>query len=220
VGENVKLQASDGHELGAYVAIPAGEPIAGLIVIQEAFGVNAHIRSVANGYARDGFLAIAPAMFDRIERGIELGYEGADREKGLAFARALNYSDAVKDVEAALEHLRKHGVKKCEVIGYCLGGTMAWLAATSLKVDAAVGYYGGQIARYGNESPGCPVMLHFGTLRSFGLQRGRSKSGAGAIVGVSEEKSRRMNPPSLPGLKLAKTQKLCISCTDYVQGFA
>ena len=162
--KNVRLKASDGHELEAYVAMPAGEPIAGIVVIQEAFGVNAHIRSVADAYAKDGFLAIAPAMFDRIERGVELGYEGADRKKGLALARAVDHADAVKDVEAAVEYSRTHALKKCEVIGYCFGGTMAWLAATRLKVDAVVGYYGGQIARYGNENPGCPVMLHFGTL--------------------------------------------------------
>jgi carboxymethylenebutenolidase len=164
VGKNARLKASDGHELGAYVAMPAREPIAGLVVIQEAFGVNTHIRSVADTYAKDGFLAIAPAIFDRIERGVELGYEGADREKGLALARAVNHADAVKDVEAALEYSRMHTAKKCGVIGYCLGGTLAWLAATRLQVSAAVGYYGGQIARYGEENTRCPVMLHFGTL--------------------------------------------------------
>ena len=164
VGKNVRLKASDGHELGAYVAMPMGEPIAGLIVIQEAFGVNAHIRSVADTYAKDGFLAIAPAIFDRSERGVELGYEGADREKGLAWARAVNPSDAVKDLEAALEYSQTHTPKKCGVIGYCLGGTLAWLAATRLKVGAVGGYYGGQIACYGDENTRCPVMLHFGTL--------------------------------------------------------
>jgi carboxymethylenebutenolidase len=164
VDQNVRLKASDGHELGAYVAMPAGEPIAGLVVIQEAFGVNAHIRSVADTYAKDGFLVMAPAVFDRIERGVELGYEGADREKGLALARAVNHSDALKDLQAALEYAQMHTAKKCGVIGYCLGGTLAWLAATRLKVAAAVGYYGGQIARYGDENTRCPVMLHFGRL--------------------------------------------------------
>ena len=83
MAEKIKLKASDGHELDAYVARPNGTPIAGLVVIQEAFGVNGHIRSVADGYARDGFLAIAPAIFDRIERGVELGYTGSDRRKAL-----------------------------------------------------------------------------------------------------------------------------------------
>jgi carboxymethylenebutenolidase len=164
VGEQARLKAADGHELDAYLSRPAGRPIAGLVVIQEAFGVNRHIRSDADGYARDGFLAIAPAMFDRIERGVELGYEGADREKGIALARGLNHVDTVKDVAAALTYLRKQSLTKCGVIGYCLGGTMAWLAATRLDPEAAVGYYGGQIAKYSGETPRSPVMLHFGLL--------------------------------------------------------
>jgi carboxymethylenebutenolidase len=164
LGEQVTLKAADGHELDAYLSRPAGRSIAGLVVIQEAFGVNRHIRSVADGYARDGFLAIAPAMFDRVERGVELGYEGADREKGITLARSLNPEGAVKDVAAALAYLRKQSLTKCGVIGYCLGGTMAWLAATRLDPDAAVGYYGGQIAKYSAETPRCPAMLHFGLL--------------------------------------------------------
>jgi carboxymethylenebutenolidase len=162
--ENVKLTASDGHELDAYLSKPSMAPIAGLVVIQEAFGVNQHIRSVADGYAKEGFLALAPALYDRLERGVELGYEGADRERGIAIARKMNLDDAVKDVAAALEYLQKSAGKKCGVIGYCLGGTMAWLAATRLSPSAAVGYYGGYIPRFAHETPRCPVMLHFGTL--------------------------------------------------------
>ncbi len=164
MSENVTLKASDGHELNAYLSRPEGAPIAGLAIIQEAFGVNRHIRSVADSYARDGFLAIAPALYDRIERGMDLGYEGSDREKGIAIARQLNLDAAVKDVSAALEYLQAHEAQKCAVIGYCLGGTMAWLAATRLGPSAAVGYYGGRIAHFAQENPRCPVMLHFGTL--------------------------------------------------------
>jgi carboxymethylenebutenolidase len=164
MSETAKLKASDGHELDAYLSRPSTTPVAGLLVIQEAFGVNSHIRSVADGYARDGFLAIAPAFFDRIERGVELGYVGDDRQKGIALARQINPDDAVKDMEAALEYLRAQKVDKSGVIGYCFGGTMAWLAATRLGPAAAVGYYGGNIARYAQENPRCPVMLHFGML--------------------------------------------------------
>jgi carboxymethylenebutenolidase len=164
MGETIRLKASDGHELDAYVARPAGEAVAGLVVIQEAFGVNRHIRSVADGYAKDGFLAVSPALYDRRERGVELGYEGADLQKGHGIARQLNLEDAVKDTAAALEFLQKQKVGKCGVIGYCLGGTMAWLASTRLNPDAAVGYYGGSIAKFAQENPRCPVMLHFGTL--------------------------------------------------------
>jgi len=164
MGAMVKLKANDGHELDAYVARPAGTPIAALIVVQEAFGVNGHIRSVADGFANDGFLAIAPALFDRIERGVELGYEGEDREKGIALARQLNPDNSVKDIAAAVEFAKNETAKKCGVIGYCLGGTLAWLSATRLDVAAAVGYYGGYIGRYAEETPRCPVMLHFGKL--------------------------------------------------------
>ncbi len=164
MSEIVKIIANDGHELDAYLVRPSGPPIAGLVVIQEAFGVNSHIRSVADGYARDGFLAIAPALYDRIERGVELGYEGEDRDRGIAIARQLNLDHAVKDVDAALARLREQKVAKSGVIGYCLGGTIAWLSATRLNVGAAVGYYGGNIGRFAQETPRCPVMLHFGKL--------------------------------------------------------
>ncbi len=164
MSETVKIIANDGHELDAYLVRPSGPPIAGLVVIQEAFGVNSHIRSVADGYARDGFLAIAPALYDRIERGVELGYEGEDRDRGIAIARQLNLDHAVKDVDAALARLREQKVAKSGVIGYCLGGTIAWLSATRLNVGAAVGYYGGNIGRFAQETPRCPVMLHFGKL--------------------------------------------------------
>lgn len=164
MGEKIKLKAVDGHEFDAYVARPEKTPQAGLVVIQEAFGVNAHIRRVTDSYAQDGFLAIAPAMFDRVERGVELGYEGADRQKGISLARQIDHGDAVKDVSTTLEYLRSQKVSNCGVIGYCFGGTIAWLAATRLDANVVVGYYGGQIARYAHENPRCPVMLHFGTL--------------------------------------------------------
>jgi carboxymethylenebutenolidase len=163
MSQHVQLKASDGHELDAYVSRPSGTPVAGLVVIQEAFGVNSHIRSVTDGYAGDGFLAIAPALFDRIEHGVELGYTTEDMQKGIALAQQTN-DNAVKDMDAALGWLREQKVGKSGVIGYCLGGTMAWLAATRLNIGAAVGYYGGHIARFAQETPHCPVMLHFGKL--------------------------------------------------------
>ena len=162
MGEHGKLRAFDGLELDAYVARPAGEPIAGLVVVQEAFGVNRHIRSVTDGFAKDGFFAVAPALFDRIERGVELGYTGEDMQKGIGFARRLDLAKAVLDVEAALDYARRETGKKAGVIGYCLGGSLAWLAATRLHPDAAVGYYGGYVAKFAEETPRAPVMLHFG----------------------------------------------------------
>jgi carboxymethylenebutenolidase len=164
MSEQVKLEASDSHELDAYVAHPEGEPVAGLVVVQEIFGVNRHIRSVADDYAKQGFLAVAPALFDRYQRGLELGYEGEDMQKARSLISRLNLDHALKDTAAALDYTRKQTEKKIGVIGYCFGGTVAWLAATRLGVNTAVGYYGGQIANFADEHPKAPVMLHFGKL--------------------------------------------------------
>jgi carboxymethylenebutenolidase len=148
--------------MSAYVARPDGEPIAALVVVQEVFGVNAHIRSVADGYARDGFLAVAPALFDRIEPGIELSYEGADMQTAMSLIPKLDIDKALADVQAAIEFAASDAGKKVGVIGYCFGGTLAWLAATRLHPAVAVGYYGGRIGNYAGEQPQVPVMLHFG----------------------------------------------------------
>jgi carboxymethylenebutenolidase len=161
MSERITLHASDGQALGAYLARPDGEPIAALVVVQEIFGVNAHIRSVADGYAKDGFLAVAPALFDRIEPNVELGYEGADAQTARSFIPKLNMEKALADVAAAVDYCTATG-KKVGVIGYCFGGTIAWLAACRLPIAAAVGYYGGRIGNYAAETPAAPVMLHFG----------------------------------------------------------
>jgi carboxymethylenebutenolidase len=158
------LTAGDGHKLEAYVARPSGNPIAGLVVIQEIFGVNRHIRSIADSYAKDGFLAVAPALFDRIERGVELAYEGPDAQKGMAILQKLDNARALEDVDAALQYVRAQTDKKSGVIGYCLGGLLAWLSATRLQPDAAVGYYAGRIGNFASEIPTAPVQLHFGKL--------------------------------------------------------
>lgn len=162
MGEWISLRAADAQELGAYAAWPEGEPRAGLVVVQEIFGVNEHIRRVTDGWARDGFLAVAPALFDRIERGVELGYEGADMQRARTFIPRLDVEKSALDVRAAVDYAAKSTGKKVGVVGYCYGGTLAWLAATRMPVAAAVGYYGGQIARFAQEQPQCPVMLHFG----------------------------------------------------------
>jgi carboxymethylenebutenolidase len=164
MGETVKIQAVDGHELDAYAAKPAGEPIAGLVVIQEIFGVNRHIRSVADGYAKDGFFAVAPALFDRVERGVELSYEGEDARKGMALLQKTDIVKALADVDAALAYTAKEIGKKVGVIGYCFGGLLAWLSATRLHPAAAVGYYAGRIGNFAAEMPKVPVQLHFGKL--------------------------------------------------------
>jgi carboxymethylenebutenolidase len=164
MSEHVTLKAADGHESDAYVARPEGEPIAGLVVVQEIFGVNAHIRSVADSYARDGFLAVAPALFDRIERGVELDYVGADMQKAVSFIPKLDLDKSLADVAAAVEFAGSSSGKAVGVIGYCYGGTLAWLAAARLRPAVAVGYYGGRTSNYADEKLFAPVMLHFGRL--------------------------------------------------------
>jgi carboxymethylenebutenolidase len=162
MSEKVTLTAADGHEFGAYVARPAGEPIAGLVVVQEIFGVNAHMRSVTDGFARDGFLSVAPAMFDRIERDVELDYAGPDMQKALGFIPKLSPDTGLADIAAAIDFAARETGKKVGIVGYCYGGSMAWLAAARLNPAAAVGYYGGNIPKLAGETPRAPVMLHFG----------------------------------------------------------
>jgi carboxymethylenebutenolidase len=158
----VKLRASDGHELDAYVAQPDGTPWGGLVVVQEIFGITQHIRSVADRFAQEGFYCVAPALFDRVERNVELRDDSEGMQKGIGIAQKLNIDDAVKDVDAALEYAGKATGKPAGVVGYCYGGTLAWLSATRLAPVAVVGYYGGHIARFAGEEPRAPVMLHFG----------------------------------------------------------
>jgi carboxymethylenebutenolidase len=162
MSETVKLTARDGHQLDAYVAKPTGTPLSGLVVIQEIFGVNAHIRSVTNNFAKHGFFAVAPALFDRVERNVELSYEGADMQKGMSIVQRLNIDQALADVDAALTYAKEQTGKPAAVVGYCYGGSLAWLSATRLNPVAVIGYYGGQIARFVTENPRVPIQLHFG----------------------------------------------------------
>lgn len=164
MSEWVKLKADDGNELSAYVARPQGEPKAALIVVQEIFGVNEHIQAVTDDWASEGFLAIAPAMFDRMEKDVKLGYDEAGWAKAMEFSKRIDIPKSVLDVDAALQWLRGETATNVGIVGYCYGGTMAWVTACRLKVEAAVGYYGGNIASFANEEPQCPVMLHFGGL--------------------------------------------------------
>jgi carboxymethylenebutenolidase len=132
------------------------------VVVQEIFGVNQHIRKVADSFAADGYVAIAPALFDRVERGFETGYGPQDIERGRATRGKLSTDQALMDVKATVKELAKGG-QKVGVVGYCFGGTIAWLSSTRVDgVSAAVGYYGGGVADAAEEKPKSPVMLHFG----------------------------------------------------------
>ena len=159
-GETIELTTAAGHRLGAYLARPAGTPRAGLVILQEIFGVNRHIRAVTEGFARDGYLALAPALFDRREPGLELGYEAEDVARGRALKGATSWEEAAEDTAAAVAAVEETG--KVGVVGYCWGGSLAWLAACRLPLAAAVGYYGGQVRELSGETPRCPVLLHFG----------------------------------------------------------
>jgi len=160
MGETLTLSASDGHSFNAYLAAPAGRPRAGLVVIQEIFGVNSHIRAVTDGFAKDGYLAIAPALFDRAQVNVELGYTPPDIAAGREIRGKVSWDDALRDIAAAAARVKSAGKVGC--VGYCWGGSLAWLAATRLDFAAAVGYYGGQVYDFRDEKPRCPVILHFG----------------------------------------------------------
>jgi carboxymethylenebutenolidase len=164
MSSNIQLTATDGHQLGAYVSESAGPAVAAVVVAQEIFGVNRHIRSVADDYAGQGFWAIAPALFDRVEQNVELDYNPTDSSRGMKIASQIGMENALKDVASAIAYAGSalRG-KKVGVVGYCFGGSLAWLAATRLNPNAAVCYYGGQISKYAAEVPHCPVMLHFGS---------------------------------------------------------
>jgi carboxymethylenebutenolidase len=161
VGKTIELTASDGHKLSAYRAEPQGKPRGGLIVVQEIFGVNSHIRSVADGYAADGWLAIAPAFFDRVQRGFDIGYSPEDIERGRAFIPKMQWDTVMKDAQAGLDNVKSSG--KVGIVGYCWGGTVAWIGAARLAgLSCAVCYYGGGIPNNASEQPKVPVMFHWG----------------------------------------------------------
>ena len=162
MGTNTTLTAEDGHRLDAYRAAPPGAPRGGLVIIQEIFGINSHIKKVCDGYAADGYLALAPALFDRVERNVAMGYGPTDIEYGRTLRGKVGWDQMVADLRAAALALAAEKLK-VGVVGYCMGGSLAWLAATRIDgLAAAVGYYGGAIADFADEQPRCPVLLHFG----------------------------------------------------------
>lgn len=166
MGEWVKVQASDGQTLEAYVARPEQAAKGGLVLVQEIFGVNAHIRAVAESYAAEGYLVIAPALFDRFELGVQLTYGGQDTAKAFELYAKLDPEKALLDVAAGFHWAQQH-IAHVAVLGFCYGGLMAWLSATRGKQEhilpsCTVGYYAGGIGKVAQEQPVCPVMLHFG----------------------------------------------------------
>ena len=158
----IELKTKDGQTISAYRAEPAGKPRGGVVIIQEIWGVNSHIRNVADGYAADGYLAVAPAIFDRVERGVVMDqYNQETMQKGFGIMQKVDADKALLDIEAAVKTSSAAG--KVGVVGFCFGGRIAWLAASRVPgVAASVPYYGGGIPGLASEQPKCPVMLHFG----------------------------------------------------------
>jgi len=161
MGHWIDLTAADGKTISAWRAEPAGKPRGGLVVVQEIFGVNSHIRGVCDGYAADGYLAIAPALFDRIQLRVDLGYTPDDIEKGRELRSKASLDHALADVAAAQKLAAAVG--KVGIVGYCWGGYVVWMSAARLAGFAcAVPYYGGGMLEAVGERPRCPVLAHFG----------------------------------------------------------
>jgi carboxymethylenebutenolidase len=160
MGQFTTIMARDGHEFQAWLAAAPGRPRGAVLVIQEIFGVNAHIRKVTDGFAAEGYTAIAPSLFDRVRRGIELGYTPQDMQEGAGYRQQLTPETTLKDLAAAVAVVKHSGRAGC--VGYCFGGAMAYLAACQLPLACAVVYYG-KVGAYLDQKPKCPVMYHYGT---------------------------------------------------------
>jgi carboxymethylenebutenolidase len=161
VGKDLTLTASDGFQLGAYRADPATAPKAAIVVIQEIFGVNHHIRAVCDRYAAKGYITIAPSIFDRSERNFQSGYSPDEVAVARKFIAHPDWPAMLRDTQAAIDAVKDVG--SVGIVGFCLGGSVAYAAATKLSgLSAAVGYYGGVIARFADDKPKVPTMLHFG----------------------------------------------------------
>ena len=161
MGNTIRLTAADGHTCDAYIARPSGRPRGGMVVVQEIFGVNAHVRSVADRFAAEGYLAIAPALFDRVSPKFQTGYTPDDIAKARTVVEKVGRETTLIDIAAAVDLASPAG--KVGIVGYCWGGTMAWVSAARLSgLSAAVSYYGGGVLSLADLQPKCPTMLHFG----------------------------------------------------------
>ena len=161
MGQMTTLRARDGHVLSAYESRPDNRARGGLVLLQEIFGITGHIRRVCDGFAAQGYHVVAPALFDRVHPGIELGYGKEDAATGRDLRSRISWDQVFADVLAAKEHLKTSG--KVATIGYCWGGTISWRSAVHVAgLAAAVCYYATQIGPYVAEQPRCPVLMHFG----------------------------------------------------------
>lgn len=157
---HLQLRAADGHEFSVYFVRPEGTPRGAIVVIQEIFGVNPHIRRVVEQFAAEGYVAAAPALFDRQKRGVELGYDGAGIQTGIDYMMKADPAGLMADVNATIDAATRAG--KVGMVGYCWGGRVTYLAGCHTNIAAGVAYYGGGIAQALKETPRCPMMFHFG----------------------------------------------------------
>ena len=167
MGKFIDLKAADGFTFPAYVAEPQGKAKGAMVVLQEIFGVNSHIQDVVNRFAAQGYFAIAPALFERVEKGVDIGYNEATMTAGIALkaaVMALPGAGIMQDIQASIDHAASTGAGEVGIVGFCFGGFLAWRSACMLSgLSAAVPYYGGgmvsgeEIAR----TPKCPVLAHF-----------------------------------------------------------
>ncbi|MBK20196.1 MAG: carboxymethylenebutenolidase [Rhodospirillaceae bacterium] len=162
MGTTVELTASDGHQLGAYLAEPAGAPRGGIVIGMEMYGVNDYLKSVCEKYAAAGYAAIAPALFDREEKDLVLPYDSEGMRRGKEISHAVNYDHVLDDVTAAASHIASVG--KVAISGYCFGGTITWLSACRCDFDAAIAYYGSNMCDFPDEEAQCPIISHVGDL--------------------------------------------------------
>ena len=162
MGKNLTLTADDNHCFGAYRAAPVGRAKGGIIVIQEIFGVNEHIRQICDGFAADGYVAIAPALFDRSDsKDCQLGYTPDDIAAGREIMQTFSWDLCMTDIQAVVDVMKTENLR-VGTVGYCWGGSISYLCSTRLPVQASVVYYGGQIMPYIDEKEGCPLLMHFG----------------------------------------------------------
>jgi carboxymethylenebutenolidase len=161
MGKQFLLTAADSHKLGAYRADPAGKPKGGIVVIQEIFGVNHHIRAVCDRFAQEGYVAVAPALFDRMVPNFESGYSPPEIEKARSYIAKPDWDAMLRDTDAAIKEIKSAG--PTAIIGFCMGGTITFLAAARLSgLKCAIAYYGGRIVAFADEKPKCPLQMHFG----------------------------------------------------------
>jgi len=161
LGKHISLTTTDNHSLGAYRADPSGTPKGAMVVAQEIFGVNSHIRNVCDRLAAQGYVAVAPALFDRFARDFQSGYSAEEVAHARGYIAKIDWPKMLLDMQAGIDEVKSAG--PVGVIGFCMGGSAAFLAATRLDgLKAAVAYYGGQIVKFADEKPKCPVQMHFG----------------------------------------------------------